>query len=187
MNRAGIPRDSIHVFVGRSPNIGNGTTMFARYHYLKWGAYEHTALIGYTEMPPRFTHVFLLHDTCEVGEQFPYRVAHGLQFASVDVVAVNNGMCGFSLYRDAYLRSRTEELHALKDCDKHTAMLHEGFLVRGKGQIAEYPGKPYEQLGMEDIYGTGTPRLKEYYPQVDMWKYKANYGNTQPKNYIEVL
>ena len=188
MKAAGIAGRKIRVYVGRSPFIKTVQTSYETHQFLQYGAYEHTALIGYLlKNSSPFTHLFLLHDTCEVGLNFSGLVAQGLQF-NVDAVSVNGGMCGFGLYSNSFLRKNQERILALKDCDKHTAMVAEGFLCRGEGAIVEYPGQEkYKTLGLMDIYSTGIPRLKEYYPQVDLYKYKANWGQTNPGTYIERL
>lgn len=190
MVAAGIDRQSIHVFVGRSPERYIEVTPQATIYYETYGAYEHTALIGALEHQLDSPILFLLHDTCEVGQNFPWYIRGGY-IRLGDVVAVNNGMCGFGLYKKKYLERRREEILALKGCDKHTAMLHEGFLVRsGDPRLLHFESKgvsDYISYGLADIYGTGQQRLREYYPQVDLWKYKANFGQTSPGAYIETI
>lgn len=188
MIASGIERESIHVFVGRSLETKHIKTRQATFHYVEYGAYEHTALIGALECNIRATNVFLLHDTCEVGLNFPWLVRSGFMYLQ-DAIAVNWGMCGFGLYRMSYLEKRRNDILALKDCDKHAAMVAEGFLIRtGEPRLAHFPapnGVEYQTQGLHDVYGTGQVRLHEYYPQVDLFKYKANYGQTNPGAYIE--
>lgn len=190
MLASGIESENIHVFVGRALVAKRIRTRQATYHYVEYGAYEHTALIGSLECDLNATNVFLLHDTCEVGMNFPWLVRSGFIYLQ-DAIAVNWGMCGFGMYRMPYLEKRRDDILALKNCDKHTAMVAEGFLIRsGEPRLAHFPalnGVEYQVQGLHDVYGTGQVRLKEYYPQVDMYKYKANYGQTSPGSYIEVV
>lgn len=189
MQESGIPSEDVFVVIGRSPET---TFQYARYgthFFVEWGAYEHTALIAVLDFQIQNDRdaVFLLHDTCEVGLSFHRLVREGLTQLE-DAVSVNNAMCGFALYRISYLHERAEEILALRNCDKHAAMVHEGFLCRTGHRIFAYPSRgttDYQTFGIADVYQTGMPRLKEYYPQVDLWKYKANFGQTNPGDYIE--
>lgn len=69
--------------------------------------------------------------------------------------------------------------------NKYTAIEHEGSLYRrGMGTATVYPNDGCNVYGTRDVYETGKERLIEYYPAVDMYKYKANYGQTHQQNYI---
>jgi len=176
--------ERVHVFVGKSRvnynyRIGEGPI----YHYVQYGAYEHTALIGAVEFSLPYDAVFLLHDTCEVGPNFEQLVKDGA--SDNDMTVIWNAMCGFGLYKLSLLHRIKPYLDGLKDCDKHTAMVQEGQIFRSKmGTASVYPNDSYINKGTQDIYGTGKHRLIEYYGAVDLYKYKANYGNTTPDNYI---
>lgn len=196
MQEAQIPSAQVRVFIGRSPVMKIMRQPYGTFFFEQYGAYEHTALIGMVEHEIGEDLVFLLHDTCEVGKNFPALVSQAIPFMkdkfrfTADGFSVNGGMCGFGLYSLNYLMSRFDEIVALKNCDKHAAMVHEGWLLRTKGHIYPYQRQgtvDYETHGMVDVYGTGLLRLKEYYPQVDLYKYKANFGQTNPGAYIEVI
>lgn len=186
---AGIHREEVAIVVGNSERQEIVNQDGYRFFHETYTAYEHTALVGVIEQSwyDWNNRLFLLHDTCEVGVDFHKRVIQGYEI-DADAVTVNWCMCGFGLYRLRYLQSRAEEIVSLKNCSKHEAMVHEGFLARsGTPTVGPYPdrGEPlYITQGISDVYETGTPRLKEYYPQVDLYKYKANYGQTGPHNYI---
>lgn len=189
MRDVGISKYRIHVFIGRSPKTSVIETPFAMYHYVEYGAYEHTAFIGALEYGFMASHFFLLHDTCEAGQHFKILTETGHKmYREKQVVTVNGGMCGFGLYRRDYIQNMDDKLKALKGCSKHTAMLHERFLTDCAMDKVAFPGNtPYNDHGLVDAYGTGMVRLKEHYPQVDLYKYKANYGQTDQTNYVEVV
>lgn len=153
-------------------------------------SYELTALIGAVDvgLDNLYTHVFLLHDTCEVGPDFAKRTVANAD-PDADVTAVWGGMCSFGLYRTDFLRDIYKSyLEPLKNCDKHTSMINEGAIFRRKlGTVANYSNDTWSEHGMRDIYGTGQQRLVEYYGSVDMFKYKSNFGQTQPGSYTEVV
>lgn len=183
----GIPYDSVTIFIGRhSHYLDKHLDGCYRKIYLPYSGFEKTALIGATEFDLPFSHVFLLHDTCEVGPRFHELVQQGTD-CTVDITSTNNALCDFGAYRVDFLRSITPYLHALKGMSKYTAIEEEGAIYRKRmGTTAEYPhnGHECEIIGHTDPYKTGVQRMIEYYPAVDMTKYKANYGQTNQSNYI---
>lgn len=53
----------------------------------------------------------------------------------------------------------------------------EGLVYALAPKKAHYPNVGRQILGEpQDVYGTGTPRVTEYYPAVDWYRYKRNWG-----------
>ncbi len=51
-----------------------------------------------------------------------------------------------------------------------------------------YPSNSYiEDKGLNNWYNTQTVRKVEYYPSLDVYKNKANWGQTNNKNMVRVL
>lgn len=187
MEKIGIPHSDVVIFVGRHGHyLDKRLDHCYRHVYLPYGGFEKTALIGATEVDLPFSHAFLLHDTCVVGERFHERIQNGTNL-DADVTSTNNALCDFGAYRVAFLKHIAPYLHRLKDMTKHTAIAEEGAIYRQHmGITAEYPhnGRECEIIGHADPYKTGVARMIEYYPAIDMYKYKANYGQTNQSNYI---
>lgn len=180
--RAGIAPDEIAVFVGRASayETVEHEDGYNEY-YFPWGAWEYTALIGATMVELPYSHIFLLHDTCEVGEAFRRKIVWNTN-KDADITTTNNALCNFGAYRVDFLKSVSRYLNDLINCDKYTAIQHEGLLYRRRmGVTDEYPcyGAECEIIGERDVYGQGVPRIIEYYPAIDLYKYKANFGNDE--------
>lgn len=140
-------------------------------------AFDYTALIDYAEHPedyPDWTHVFLLHDTCEAGPDMD-RLVHTAD-PQARATAVWGGQCNLALYRADELRARAADLAALKGCTKTQSVAREGFLWRTlpPAERGHYAGGCVEGLPVP-VYG-GALRMPEHYTGVDLIKYKANWG-----------
>lgn len=140
-------------------------------------SYDYTALIDYVEHAdtyPDWSHLFLLHDTMELGPDADYLI--GQADRSKKAVAVWGGQCNLMLLRADYVRQCEAQLLGLKNCSKRYAVEMEGFLWRHlpESERGIYAGD-CQQLGVEQTYG-GAERLREYYSGVDITKYKANWG-----------
>lgn len=158
---------------------------FGFVHQVDHNSYDYTALIDYVEHPesyPAWSHVFLLHDTMELGPNADQLIRQA--DPTLDATAVWGGECNLALYRADYLHSRRDELLSLKDCSKLRAVEVEGFLWRtlGDDRRATYPGER-QQSEVESPYG-GAQRQRIYFAGVDMVKYKANWGQTWPPNVV---
>jgi hypothetical protein len=148
-------------------------------------SYDYTALIDLVEHPesyPAWSHIFLLHDTMELGPRADQLIRAA--DPEKDATAAWGGECNLALYRADYLHRRRDELRSLKDCTKFRAVQVEGFLWRTlsderrgiyAGDITI--GEP------EKVYG-GTARQRVYYAGVDVVKWKANWGQTWPPNVV---
>jgi hypothetical protein len=142
-------------------------------------SYDYTALIELIEHPWRLSdHVFLLHDTMEMGRRADdlIRQADPAHLAT----AVWGGECNLGLYRADYLHSRGKDILALKDCTKLQAVEAEGFLWRQlpEDQRGTYDGIIHVER-VEPVYG-GMPRQRISYAGVDIVKWKANWGQSWP-------
>ena len=144
-------------------------------------SYDYTALIDFVEHPadyPDWSHVFLLHDTMELGPNADRLIR------AVDpqwpAVAVWGGQCNLGLYRADYVRQCLPQLLGLKNCSKAYAVEMEGFLWTQlpKDERGVYGGT-IEVSEEYPVYG-GAPRRREYYTAVDVTKYKANWGQPTP-------
>ncbi len=148
-------------------------------------SYDYTALIDFVEHPddyPDWSHVFLLHDTMELGMDSSASIRQA--DPSLDSVAAWGGECNLALYRVDYLLRRRDAILALKDCTKLQAVEAEGFLWRSlpPDRRGVYPGGidiDYTQA----VYG-GMERQRVVYTGVDITKWKANWGQLWPPTVV---
>lgn len=140
-------------------------------------SYDYTALIGLLDNPDMWSapdHLFLLHDTMELGPQSDtlIRQANPAHLAT----AAWGGECNLALYRLDYLQQRAQDILKLSNCTKLQAVQAEGFLWRSlpESERGGYPGAC--DVGVvRRTYG-GTERSVCHYRGVDVTKYKANWG-----------
>lgn len=177
---AGVNKEHIYIFIGEFSEAIEG------YRGVPYNAFDWTSLIGFiesSELTSKYSHVSLLHDTCEVGNK--YKNIFDNAPLSFDVVTVAGGQCNFGLYATEFLLREKDYFLSLKTMDKQKAINEERrmFLNIGK-KVTQFEPTHVETLEIVDTYGTGTLRTKEYYPGVDIYKYKANWGQTSPGSYV---
>lgn len=151
---------------------------------VKHNSFDLTALISLVENPLEgYSHIFLLHDTMEFGPK-----THELVYtANPDhyATAIWGGQCNLMLLRYDYALTHAREwILTQKNAPKQEAIHSEGVLFRSLPSHlrGSYSGDMIE-MGVEYPYGD-SPRMKEYYSGVDLVKYKANWGQTHPGNYV---
>lgn len=164
----------------------------ARYGYSERGvlfvevehvSYDYTALIELVEGEWDLAeHVFLLHDTMELGPESDRLIRAA--YPKPAATAVWGGQCNLALYRTDYLFQRRDALLALKGCTKARAVEAEGFLWKQllSSHRSVYAGD-LQTRGAARPYG-GAERLVEYYSGVDLVKYKANWGQHHPARVV---
>ena len=160
--------------------------ILVRQIHVPHNSYDYTALIDFVEHArsyPAWSHVFLLHDTMELGPDSDRLIRNA--DPSLDVLAVWGGECNLCLYRVDYLLSRRDAILALKNCTKLQAVESEGFLWRQlpSERRGVYPGDI--AIGDEQpIYG-GAARVPVTYTGVGITKYKANWGQLWPPSVVQ--
>lgn len=175
----------VRVVVGGHAGRSTGHYVLVEQIYVPHNSYDYTALIDFVEHPenyPAWSHVFLLHDTMELGPnaEVIIRSADSTLYA----VAPHGGECNLGLYRTDYVRACRAQLYGLKNCSKLYAVKMEGFLWRQlpDEQRGTYPGG-IEISEPEQVYG-GAARQRVYYAGVDIVKWKANWGQTWPPSVV---
>jgi len=146
-------------------------------------SYDYTALIEYIEGDwTFFDHLFLLHDTMELGPDAA-RLIHQAP-ANAKATAVWGGECNLGLYRADYLHECRAQILGLKNCSKRYAVEMEGFLWRQlpESERASYPGDI--AIGEAEQAYAGAERQRVHYAGVDITKWKANWGQTWPPSVV---
>lgn len=179
------PLAGVAVVTGRSGQRVTNTARTQVYITVPHNSYDYTALIDLIEHPhsyPAWSHVFLLHDTMELGTDSDTLIRQA--DPALDCVAVWGGECNLCLYRVDYLMRRRDAILALKDCTKLRAVEAEGFLWRScpEDRRGVYPGT-IQIHGAGQIFG-GANRQPITYTGVGITKYKANWGQAWPPNVV---
>lgn len=190
---AGIERDNIHVFVGGFNEYKYEVHKDVHFHFLDHNSYEYSPLIEICEREIQSEYWFLIHDTCKVGPTFKEKL-YNVPKRLPEKIAMRSHPCmSIGLYKYEYLLTVQDKLKAIKNKDYSTESMckwkdwgvwnEDYILFRTDPKPAIYPSKhSVENKGSDNWYNTGTTRIVEYFPSLDLYKNKANWGQTNGRN-----
>lgn len=84
-----------------------------------------------------------------------------------------------AMYRYSYLIKDIAKINLLDTSN----LDDEGILYAHAPKQAQYPRLGMEIWGQRDVYNTGTIRSEEYYPGIDLHRYKKNWGQLPMGSY----
>jgi hypothetical protein len=188
-----VDKDSIYIFEGghleRTEEFYQGVRHIKTNH----NSFDYTSLIDIVEHEIKADYWFLLHDTCKVGplfkQLFDNAVVKMIIPTDADKIALkNNPSMNIGFYKYDYLMKHKEEILLFKGTNPETIdqlkqehINKEDFLFFLEDSLTHIligAENPVRGLGKSDVYGTGTTRRTEYYVQLDLYKFKANWGQS---------
>jgi hypothetical protein len=125
-----------------------------------------------------------LHDTCRIGKEF-YNKINSLDLTNVTSIKINHPFSmNIGIYSQTIINDFKDFLLSTKntkeeECMKYklNGVAHEDYIFKNDTNnklLDNYNGHIY--TGPTDYYNTGTMRIVEYYPNLDLYKIKANWG-----------
>jgi hypothetical protein len=188
MIESGIPNSLIHVWVCGANAKATLVTKCGILHFVTHQSRGFTAFIEPVQEKFGYNWWFLMNDTMKVGPLFG-QLSQQLD-ETKDCIAASTlakapypmpDRCQTDLgaYKQSFLNSQKEWILQFINVSEVKNAKHEGELysrcppekrgIYGSGDYVrtEFP---------VDIYGAGIKRLVEYYPALDMYKYKSNWG-----------
>ncbi len=169
---AGFSPDDLVAFVGGHDEYERisgprGIQAFSAPH----DSFDFTAMISVLDLGLEGDWAFV-HDTVTVEPKFRDALC-GLR--DVDVLALTNdgpsmNMGVFSWKRLVSIR---DDLERFRNATKTACVQFEDVFLKGATAMNT---AARVVRGPEDVYGTGTPRIVEYYPDVGVHKYKSNWS-----------
>lgn len=187
--KCGIEKNQIFVFNAgfseeKTEKIDNIT-----HYYLTHNSYEYSPLIEIVEKELISDYWFLIHDTCKVGPSFKellYRIPENnpSKLSLKDSPAMSIGSYDYN-----YLISIKQKLLAIKNTDysneslvkwKKWGVPNEDFILwkTYPDPVIYNNNKNWSIVSYENWYGTNTIRRTEYYPSLDIYKNKSNWGQS---------
>jgi hypothetical protein len=181
--------------------IGGSASEYTQYNaqgikevFVKYNAFDYTALCWKADniednTPDTF---FLLHDTCVVGPLFYKKISnikHLAMIRPVDSMSMGVYTKDIILKYKDHLQQYKLYKEDLTSIDQHKRLLceHEDLIFKLEN-CQNYLGDIYSEVTKEvDYYQTGHKRQLEYYPHVDLFKIKANYGQNGWSNFITYI
>lgn len=135
-------------------------------------------------------HYLYLHDTCKVGDNF-YKKLSKISLENVSTIRINKGpSMNIGIYSQQIINKYSDFLIANKNVKESEIMRFKSLNIKYEDYIFKsdknnivldnYNGHNY--TGPTDYYGSGVMRIVEYYPNLDLFKIKANWGGS--KNWV---
>lgn len=186
---AGFSSNDINIFIGGYHENGKKRMYDIDCYLLDNNTFEITALIGIIENNLYSPYWFLLHDTCKVGKQFKEKINNIPENQPEKIAIRTCPSMSIGAYKGEYLTNNKQLILSTKNTDysqegiykcKKWHVENEDFLLwKVEPQPHIYPnhGEP-QIIENDDWYNSGTNRRTEYYPHVDMYKNKSNWGQT---------
>ena len=125
---------------------------------------------------------FYLHDTCKIGINF-FKKLESINLTNVSSVKIHrHTSMNIGIYSQQIINNYKDFLLSKKNTDENKCTefkvnSHEDHIFNTDGNniiFENYDG--YIHSVPFDYYFTGTMRKVEYYPNLDLYKIKANYG-----------
>lgn len=124
-----------------------------------------------------------LHDTCKVGKNF-YNLLKSIDLTNVSSIKINKKFSmNIGIYSQKIINYNKKFLMGKKNTDENRCMEFKS-VNNGEDHIFntdtnrkilnDYDG--WIKSEPTDYYNTGTMRIVEYYPHLDLYKIKANWG-----------
>ena len=125
-----------------------------------------------------------LHDTCKIGKNF-YNKIKSIDLTNVSSIKINkNFSMNIGIYSQIIINKFKDFLLSKKNTNENECMkfksdgiVDEDYIFnrdQNNKLLDNYDGWNY--TGPSDYYNTGTMRIVEYYPNLDLYKIKANWG-----------
>ena len=124
-----------------------------------------------------------LHDTCKIGKDF-FNKLKLINLTNISSIKINKRFSmNMGIYSQKIINYFNFFLLSKKNTDENKCMefktidYNEDYIFKNDGNnivLNNYDGWSY--TGPTDYYNTGTMRIVEYYPNLDIYKIKANWG-----------
>lgn len=185
----GIEKSQIYIFNAGFSEDKTEEIDGITHYYLSHNSYEYSALIEIVEKQLISEYWFLIHDTCKVGPKFK-ELLYNIPDSKAEKLAIKNSPAmSIGSYRYDYLLSLSDKLLSIKNTDysegslqkwKSWGVLNEDFILwKSNPQPLIYnDNKNWNIVAYENWYGTNTTRRTEYYPSLDIFKNKSNWGQS---------
>lgn len=174
-----------------NPNYQINKNKNITYIYCNHNSIDFTGLIALLELYSENTNEYYLylHDTCKVGEQFFNKIS-SIDLNNVSSVKINKWFSmNMGIYSQNIINQFSDFLLSRKNNDENTCMdfkksglYYEDHIFKNDPNniiLDNFEGCYYDGpfTGPTDYYNTGVMRIVEYYPNLDLYKIKANWSN----------
>jgi hypothetical protein len=186
---SGIEKENINVFNAGFENEKFEVIDGINHYYLNHNSYEYSPLIEIVEKEIKSEYWFLIHDTCKVGPLFK-ELLYNIPDSKPEKIALKSKPAmSIGSYRYDYLLTQKDKLLSIKNTNyseeslmhwKRWGVPNEDFILwMSLPNPFIYNNKDeWKIVTNENWYKTNTIRRTEYYPSLDIYKNKSNWGQT---------
>ena len=193
----GINKEDIHIFNAGYDEYKMEVIDGITYHYLNHNSYEYSGLIEISEREIESKYWFLIHDTCKVGSKFKELLYNIPSDNPVKIALKGKPAMSMGLYRYDYLLSLKEKLTSIKNTNysqdsmmnlKRWGVPNEDYILwmTEPTPLIYNNNDSWTIVDNNNWYNTGTTRRTEYYPSLDLYKNKSNWGQTGDNMVINI-
>jgi len=194
---AGISPEDIHVFIAGYDTYSFEINDKISYHKLDHNSYEYSPLIEIADKQIQSEYWFLIHDTCRVGSKFK-QLLYDIPSPKPTKMALRSvPSMSIGLYDYQYLLSLKNDLLTIKNTDyseesmmnwKRWGVPNEDWILwlHSPSPIIYGGYIACEVIDHDNWYNTETNRRTEYYPVLDLYKNKSNWGQTGNQMVIDL-
>ncbi len=180
----------IFIFVGGyDPSVGytiipSSVSKFTSPH----NSFDFTGLISVIEMNIDYDYWFLLHDTVYVGPDFHKKVME-FNHKNIDYVALTHDTSmNMGSYSWSYIQKKKNEILSYKNVDGDLQS-YKNRLIRDEDIFLKPKFHSYSKVYREtsspiDFFDNNTKRIIEHFPDIDLYKVKANWLGYNRSEYI---
>jgi len=156
------------------------------YIFCNYNSIDLTAFIGLLEL---YNHneddyYMYLHDTCKIGPGF-YNKLRSIDLTNISSIKINKkfSMC-IGIYSQKIINENKDYLLKYKNKDDNNLLtikyqytdIEDYIFNNDRNNIVLDNYDDWNYTGPSDYYSTGIMRIVEYYPNIDLYKIKANWG-----------
>lgn len=185
---AGVPHSSVYYFVA-DPSVSLGKYLWEDENVCRIGqnSFDMNAYVSVVEQDLKADRWFFIHDTTFVGSNF-YTTLLECDHSKKDVVSLLPWNKNPSMYMGSYSWDSLIQLKSLivsdyknESFDVSISNRFKTMLVQREstGEIFLRTPYCYSTIEIKGVvtghYGSSTPRVLEYYPDIDLYKLKANW------------
>lgn len=179
---AGVGVDEIYFFIGGYDVNEPYRKLDGEYHRYTCphNSIDFTGLVSVTELNLESSHWFLLHDTCYVGENF-FNLIKSYSYQDKDYVSLTNDLSmNMGSYSWDFIMRNKDRILSYKNTNENIQEFKIRLIqeedVFFNPRVYCYNTRIRETTGPTDYYNNNTQRIVEYFPGIDLYKIKANWG-----------
>ncbi len=176
---SGVSPEDIYFFIGGyEGEYGKLDGEYNRYT-CPHNSMDFTGLISLIELNIESDYWFLLHDTCYVGDKF-YKTVTEYPYEDKKYISLDNELSmNMGAYRWDYIQEKKQDIIRYKNTSdslqeyKSLLIMDEDIFFRPSAHHFNVSRR--QSSDPTDYYNNGTDRIIEYFPNIDLYKVKANW------------